>query len=169
MPPRGNSSGKELVTNAEAARRLGMTPVSIGQWAAKPGCPTHGAGAKRRLVWPDFPKWRDQELARQIRSEAKADSKPGDLEEAKARKMAAEAELAELELAKARGELIAVEDAVKEAEQVFERLRARLIAVPGKEAHRFVGLKRLPHAMKGLRDVIDTALTELSRDAGKAA
>jgi len=163
MPPRGNSAEKELVTNSEAARRLGMTPVSIGQWAAKPGCPTNGVGAKRRLVWPDFPKWRDQELARQIRAEAKESARPADLEEAKARKMAAEAELAELELAKARGDLITVDDAVKGAEKLFERLRARLIAVPGKEAHRFVGIKRLPQANKALRDVVDSALVELSK------
>lgn len=156
------TGGKDLVTQSEGARRLGMTPQAIGVWASRAGAPVEGVGAKRRLIWPDFPKWRDAELARQIREEAKAAAKPGDFDEARTRKMAAEAELAEHELAKQRGDLITLADAEKEAELVFDRLRARLVAIPTKEAHRVVGLKKLPEATRVLRDIVDRILAEMS-------
>jgi hypothetical protein len=152
------------VTQAEAARRLGLTPQALGVWAKRPGAPVSDDGGRRLVHWPDFPRWRDAEITRQVRTEATADTRPGDLEEARARKMAAEAELAELALAKARGQMVTVGAAVLAVERRFMHLRARILAVPSKGAYRLVGLRSLPQATKQLREIVADLLPVLSTD-----
>ncbi len=83
-------------------------------------------------------------------------------EAARAQKVQAEADLASLELARQRGELITVDDAAEGAGRVFDQLRARIIAVPSKESHRFVGLTRLADAAAQLTEVSHNLLTVLS-------
>ena len=53
-------------------------------------------------------------------------------DEARTRKVSAEAEIAELELAKVRGELALVEDVVKAWDDVLAALKAKLLAIPTK-------------------------------------
>lgn len=60
--------------------------------------------------------------------------RPTDLDDAKARKLAAEAELAELELAKARGEVVAIGDAAKLIAEEYTAVRSKLLALPTKLA-----------------------------------
>ncbi|HEX2526912.1 MAG TPA: hypothetical protein VHL31_11540 [Geminicoccus sp.] len=57
-----------------------------------------------------------------------------DFDEARQRKVAAEAQLAELELARQRGEVVAIEDVGVELEQRYAAVRARLMAMPPKLA-----------------------------------
>jgi hypothetical protein len=152
------------VTQAEAARRLGLTPQALGVWAKRPGAPVSDDGGRRLVHWPDFTRWRDAEIARQVRTEATADTKPGDLEEARARKMAAEAELAELALAKARGQMVTIDAWIKPVERRLMHLRARILAMPSKSAHRLVGLRTLPQATKQLREIIEDLTVVLSTD-----
>jgi phage terminase Nu1 subunit (DNA packaging protein) len=63
------------------------------------------------------------------------DANPGDLDTARTRKANAEAELAEIEVAKARGEVVSVADYEAALARVLDRLTARLRAMPVRLAH----------------------------------
>jgi hypothetical protein len=91
---------------------------------------------------------------------------------AKTRKILAEAERAELDLARDRAELVPVEDAAAQLVAVLERLRASLLNAPGKFAPRMVGKQTIAEAQLGLEAVIAdimTALAEVCADPEIAA
>jgi phage terminase Nu1 subunit (DNA packaging protein) len=120
------------ISAAEAARRLGMTATAVGQWCNRPGAPVRRQGQKAMVRWPDFARWREQELVRQ----AKAEVAPTvSLDEARTRKALAEAELAEMDLAKQRGEFVAVAAYEAALARVLDRLTARLRAMPVRVSH----------------------------------
>lgn len=155
---KAKGDGRERITQSEAARRLGMTPQALGRWAGRPGAPVELVKGKPWCLWPDFPKWRDAEMAAQVRKE----SAPGDFEEARTRKMAAEAELAEMELAQARGDLVTVADATERTARILERVRARFVAFPGKLAPRLVGVDTAMEARGVLEAAVGEVLSELA-------
>ena len=74
-------------------------------------------------------------LRKRESEKAVAESNPGDLDTARTRKANAEAELAEIEVAKARGEVVSVADYEGALARVLDRLTARLRAMPVRLAH----------------------------------
>lgn len=112
---------RERVTQSEGAKRLGITPQAIGQWAVRPGAPAELKNGKRVLFWPDFPRWREAEIKR----EARGVGRPEDEAAAQKRKLIADAVLAELAVAEKEGALIALQV----HEDVVEELGARLLSV----------------------------------------
>jgi hypothetical protein len=110
------------ITAAEAGRRLGMTAQAIGQWVNRPGAPARKDGRNTWIRWPDFARWRERELI--------DEAMPGDLDTARTRKANAEAELAEIEVAKARGEVVLVADYEAALGTILDRLTARLRGLP---------------------------------------
>lgn len=143
----------------EAGKRLGISAQAVGMWAKRPGAPVVEVKGKPRLVWPDFPRWREKELERQAKTEAA----PTTFDEAKTRKIAAEAELAELELAKERGSLIPIALHGERLAKILERVRARLVAIPGKVAPRLVGVASATEAQAMVNEAVAESLEELSR------
>lgn len=147
---------QEKVSAREAAHRLGMTEQGVGQWAnqAPPGTYEMAKG-KRLLLWPQFPVWYRQHL--QANRE-----KPADFEAARARKTAAEAEIAEYELHVLRnsrhedGECLAVFG------KQLDGIRSHWLTVPGKWAHRFVGLRSLVEAQRVLDELVRDVLKRVS-------
>jgi hypothetical protein len=119
------------ITLTDAANRLHMTQQGLGQWTARPGAPIRKDGTRVWVQWPAFMRWREQELVRV----AVKDANPGDLDSARTRKANAEAELAEIEVAKARGEVVSVADYEAALARVLDRLTARLRALPVRLAH----------------------------------
>ena len=95
-----------------------------------------------------------------LRKQVKAT--PADFEEARARKMAAEAELAELTLARERGRLIPIETHGERLARILERVRARLVALPGSLAPRLVGIETAAEAQGLIAAGVAAVLTELS-------
>lgn len=93
-----------------------------------------GEGKKRRYPWPEIRHWRDTLLAQQARApvQAKLDAVLAEsgggmsLEDARARKTAAEARMAELELAVGQGKYIAVEQYKADLGGRCEALSARI-------------------------------------------
>ena len=149
---RGNSSD-ERISIAEAAKRLGMTKQAIGQWADKaPADAVELRGGRRYLRWPAFPVWYRQRLS---------STAPENFEKARARKMAAEAELTELELARVRGEQVPVDAVRKTMGQLAAKLRSQLLAVPGRYSARIVGIASLPEAQRALDLAMRDVLNEL--------
>jgi hypothetical protein len=120
----------------EAAQHLGLTNQAIGQWCAKPGAPVRKEGRKVWVRWPDFARWREQQLVSQAKKEA---APKGSFVE---RKLAAEARSAEIQmerdeiaLAREQSEALAVEDYENAIGVVIDRLTARLRAMPVRLSH----------------------------------
>ena len=83
-------------------------------------------------------------------------------DEARTRKVNAEAELAELELKKVHGELVIAEDVVSAWNDVLGALKAKLLSIPTKGAP-IVSAETNTGACKAvLEDLINEALEELS-------
>ncbi len=74
-------------------------------------------------------------LRKRESEKAVQDANPGDLDTARTRKANAEAELAEIEVAKARGDVVSVADYEAALARVLDRLTARLRAMPVRLAH----------------------------------
>jgi phage terminase Nu1 subunit (DNA packaging protein) len=117
---------------AEAAARLGLTAQAIGQWAAKSGAPVRKDGTALWLKWPAFARWREEQQVKNALAEL---APTVSLDEARTRKALAEAELAELDVAKARGEFVSVADFEAALARVLDRLMARLRAMPLRLSH----------------------------------
>lgn len=86
------------------------------------------------------------------------------IDEARQRKAAAEAELSEIELAKARAAVVSVDDVAKQWQSILSGVRTRLLAVPTKVAP-MVAVENDQTIVKGLiEDGVHTALGELSAE-----
>ena len=85
-----------------------------------------------------------------------------DYEEARARKVAAEAQITELELAKVRGELVVAEDVVAAWSDTLSSLKAKIISIPSKAAPIVASEDSAGGCQKVLEDLIREALEELS-------
>lgn len=118
---------KERVSQAEAAKRLGLTPQAIGQWAVKPRAPVGMAAGRRVLLWPDFPRWREAELTKEARG---TKERPADQKAAIQRKLIADTVLAELLVAEKEGTLVAASVVEATVGGMADRVRAVLVNVP---------------------------------------
>lgn len=132
VPRRSQRSGTERLTFSAAADRLGLTRQAVGQWAAKPGAPVSTERGVLLVAWPAFARWREQQMVETAKREA---APTVSLDEARTRKALAEAELAELEVAKSRGEFVAVADYEKAVARVINRVTARIRAMPSRLSH----------------------------------
>ena len=142
------------ISAAEAASRLGITAQSVGQWASRPSAPVIKQGTRVYVQWPGFARWREQELVRQAKAEV---SPTVSLDEARTRKALAEAELAEMDLAKQRGEFVGVAAYEAALARVLDRLTARLRAMPVRLSH--LG----PDTEAAAEDEVEAVIVELSQ------
>lgn len=85
-----------------------------------------------------------------------------DYEEARARKVAAEAEITELELAKVRGELVVADDVVTAWSDTLSSLKAKMVSIPSKAAPIVAAEDSAGGCQKVLDELIREALEELS-------
>ena len=148
---------KEKVGIQEATRRLGLTHQAAGTWASRPGAPIEMVAGKRLLVWPDFPRWRDE----QLREGAKRELRPSSLEGHRQRREGADADLRELELAERRGQLMRVELHVKTLADAYGRVRAKLVNLPQLVAMRITG-KTVSERAEQARGLVAEVLEELA-------
>ncbi len=106
------------------------------------------------------PAWRLADLAPMLTHAGALDDGQS-IEEARRRKMAAEARLAEMAAEKTAGRLLDRTDVDAAVMGAFARVRARLLAVPHKCAPLVVGLGA-PEASEVIRQAVYEALNELS-------
>lgn len=83
-------------------------------------------------------------------------------DEARTRKVNAEAEIAELELAKLRGELVVAEDVVSAWENVLGAAKAKFLSIPTKAAPILAAENDAGSCQKIMEDLITEALQEFS-------
>lgn len=81
---------------------------------------------------------------------------------ARARKVAAEATITELELAKVNGELVAADDVVQAWSDTLMVLKSRLISMPAKAAPLVASEESAGACQKIIDDLVREALNELS-------
>lgn len=151
----------EKVTQSEAASRLGLSPQAIGQWVRRPGAPVVTRRGVAHCLWPEFPRWREQELARQVRDEGKS----ADLAVEQARKMKADADLAELKRDQMRGDLVPAGEVEQRQERLCAYVRARVLSVRGKWAPKVLGLGTMAEATAVLDALASDVLAALREQA----
>lgn len=143
------------ITQIEAAERLGLSRMQINN-LVKAGMPTKTKNGSLKVLWPEAMHWYIQRKVEEtIRKRAPA--KSAGFEEERTRKTAAEAKLAEIELLKALGEMMTVEEGEKRILEAFQRVRAKLITAPSTYAPQILHLKTVPEALT----VLDTCFTEI--------
>jgi phage terminase Nu1 subunit (DNA packaging protein) len=81
----------------------------------------------------------------------------------KARLTKIQADIAEIDLQKLRGKLVAIEDVEHEWSNLVTAFRSRILAIPNKAAHSVIGVKEHHKIENKIRDMINEALTELSK------
>lgn len=140
-------------TVREAAEALGVSDQAISVWASKPNAPVRVTRGKTRLKWPDFPRWREEQL--------RSRERPADYDEAKTREMAAKAEIAELELAEKRGELVAKAVAMKGFARVLERMDAKLRGMVPLSVSRLWGAKTQADLQTRMAAMVEEVREEL--------
>lgn len=146
-----------LLTQKELAEFLGLTTRQIRNLEKEGVIPTEALGAKKFYPWPQA------NLAYiAYREELRAGSHASGLEHARQRKVAAEAELAELSAAQRRGELIPLEYHERRVGHLLDRLRSQLLAVPGYWGPEMVGLKDVREAVGRVRPLAHQLLHDLT-------
>lgn len=134
-----------------------MTAQALGVWAVRPDAPVRLRGRRREYQWPAFPRWRERELTRQARDEAR----PKDRNEAEERLASAKAQLAEVELEEAKHNTCTREQHEAAVGALLERVRAQALSLGPKWGPRCVGLKTTPEAVARLEEAARDLLHEL--------
>lgn len=127
LPKQSENQPREgEISATEMAKRLAITPQALSAWTKRSGAPVRVEG---RRVWcrdGAFQRWREEQMVALAGQEAQ----PTDLDAARARKANADAEVSELALAKARGQMVTVEDYGEAMGRMLDILVARLRAMP---------------------------------------
>lgn len=118
-----------LVNQMELAGIFGVSTVTIRAWERK-GCPCEErgrAGVPSKYNTADVARWREEQAV----LSASGDTSAMDMEEARRRKVAAEAALAEHELSLRRGEAILIEHIAGIVGEEYDNIRATFTSLPG--------------------------------------
>jgi phage terminase Nu1 subunit (DNA packaging protein) len=150
------------VSLADLAHLLGVARTTALGWT-KQGCPyVQKADRDEGVAWvfdiSEVIRWREERAAREGFT-----GTPADYTEAQTRKMAAEAEMAEIKLAKERGDAVSITDTEKAWSNIIVNFRAKMLALPQRAAPLLVGQSKERVIANMLRDEIYSALDELSR------
>lgn len=151
---------RKQYTLDQAAEALGISPQAVGQWASRPGAPAKQNRAGRwSLTWPDFARWREKELERNTRE----DARPKDVSqsEAERRYEAARAEKLELEVQRLRGDVVTVDEAAAEVQAAYEQVRSQLVTLPQRWAPALLACKTLAQMTTRLDEAVREAMTAL--------
>lgn len=136
------------VTGQQLADLLGVSRRQISRYASE-GMPYAGEGVRRRYPWPECRIWYNAQVKEQARAEAARKPAIEHMHEAERRKAAADAEIAELRLAKLRGELVPLVDVEAELRDILARVKARLRQHPHCGQHYVEIMQDLERAAPG--------------------
>lgn len=145
------------MNQVELAKSFGVSRITVQAWD-KEGLAVAARVSEKPVAYDGVKAW-------EWRWANKLPQAPASQKEAKARKLAAEAAIKELELAERRGELIHVDVFRKLVGEVFGRVRAKLVALKGSLPPRLTGLESPRDAQAVLGPGIDEAIAELAEAA----
>lgn len=153
------------VSLTQLSELFGVSRTVVGTWVKK-GCPyVQRADREKRIQWlfdtADVLAWREQQAA----INAVGDSDTLEIQEARRRKMAAEAALAELNLAKLRGDAVSIDHIEKVWSDIVATFRAKMLVLPARIAPSIAGETNERMIIKSLQVYIHEALDELTQYA----
>lgn len=158
-----NKRGRGVILNrTEAADHFGVAMTTLDDWVRR-DCPVVQRGGRGR-PWQfntaDLMKWREAD----IRAESQG-VRSVSADELKRRKLEAETEMVELDLAKAKELVAPIEQIERALSKAFGEVRANLRnVVPGRAARRLVGETNQTKIKAVLLEEIDQALEALADD-----
>ena len=150
------------VNRAELADLLGVSLPTVDAYV-RGGCPYEQRGAKGR-EWLFNSRAVIEWLRQRDVEQALGTAQSTTFDEARRRKTAAEATLAEMELASKRREMIHVDDVAAVVASEYSACRSRLMSIPARLATACAGVADAAAVEKLIRDEIVDALTELTDD-----
>lgn len=154
-------SGK-VCTGTELRAILGIHGNTLSAWVHR-GCPVierGGRGRDSKFNIAAVVRWREDQAAQAATGNTEGVS----LDEARLRKVAGEAALVEIEVAKKRGELVEIEVVAQAFGEQCANVRARLLPMPSKLAPLLAATSDLNEVQALLEQGIHEALSELSGD-----
>lgn len=149
------------VNQTEFAALLGLTTRQVRNLESQ-GLPHRAEGNRKYYPIPDGIQW----YANKQREDALSELGQADYKEARARREAARARMAEINLAKEEGRLLP-RDVVKEifGDKMLDRVRAALLNFPGRWGAQVVGLDSPREGEAILKQAVSEILEELSGPA----
>jgi len=162
------SADKNIVNRANCAKTFGVSVKTISAWVRR-GCPYEQKGGKGTEWLFDTPKvfrWHLENVEGPAEAPAEADepkSTPANYEQARARKMQAEAALAEIDLELKAGSVALIDVVLDAVSSEYATVRTRLGSLPGILAPR-IDASRAHELQPVIAEAVDDILRELSAD-----
>lgn len=144
-----------LVSSIELARFLDLESKRRVEQLVHEGMPRAGPG---KYDVGACMAWYIRFQKKIIRGGSGGDGAAASIRDERARGLRAENALKEMEVAKRRGELIGVDEAVSLWEGAIERMRAKMIASVNVSAPKIVGIKTVAQAHAALEGIVYEAL-----------
>lgn len=136
---------------------IGYSPKQITRWLSDTDIPHERRGTEVLFPWPGTRVW----LHKYLEDKGKRAGRPESRDDARERKEYAEAEMAELKLAEARGELDTVAHLEKALADAFTRIRAKLSSFAPRAAGAVIGAVTVQDATARLTPLVDEVFAEL--------
>ncbi len=152
----GKRNTKTSLPKAAFAATFGISESQLERLFQQ-GMPHEKKGRKVMIPMPAGRVWYHEYLV----NKGKKEAAPKDIDDAKLRKMAAEAELAELELSRERDELMTADDFFKEVGDSFSRVRAKLLNLAPRLAGAAFGATTIQECQAKIGPLIDEVIEEL--------
>lgn len=158
----------EIVSLSAVARIVGVQRNTLMAMVRR-GCPyISKPGRKRGSEWEfntaEVAQWRIDQAVK----EAIGDVRETDISELRKRKLRAETIIAELDAAKARGQVGDLDEFERQVTNASIEIRTRLKQMVARVAPMVIGVKKITVIKKILTDEVDQALRALSDDLGGA-
>jgi len=153
-------ASKKLITTTEMSALLGVHKNTIHEWVSQ-GCPTAvraTRGHANQFMLSDVLEWHKSRAV--IAATGSNDLMSAD--EAKRRKLMAEAGLQEIELNKRKGEIIELAEVEKKLSNTFAVIRSNMLKVSDRTSIRLIGETDETRIKKIIREEINQALEALS-------
>ena len=146
----------------ETALALGIDCTTLDSWADK-GCPSvrYGKGTPAKYVLADVLRWRvEHEVSKALEAVSRD---AADIDALRARKLAAEAGIREIQLARANADLIPAEEFELALSSLLTAARVQVCEVlPVRAARRVLGETDETRLREALRDEARTACADLA-------
>ena len=145
------SGAGRKVNKTEAAELFGVTLKTVDNWIRK-GLAHEPQGREVLLNTAAIAQFLEDDLKTRLANTPAAEN----IDQARVRKISADAALAELQLQRERGEVVNIEDVAKTVGEEYAAVRAKLLAIPTKLAPRIA----IEDNEAACRDLIEREITE---------
>lgn len=149
----------------DVAALLDVSDRQVRNYVKDKGLPSFDDGRGRRFVWSEVLAWYVRFCAEKAGSRGSQEDEEPEVKgetfnEAICRKTVAEADLKELQLARERGQVVAIVDAQRMLANLAKAMQTKILSWPTKMAGRLVGLKE----REQYRHVLDREARQLCHD-----